>query len=51
MGNFTFSIFQFPANFPSIYLEAGVDEYQGYYGLKDFIIGNTIDVLGRRCVS
>ncbi|CAI6354517.1 unnamed protein product [Macrosiphum euphorbiae] len=39
-----------PSNFPSIYLEAGVDEYQGYYGLKDFIIGNTIDVLGRRFI-
>ncbi|XP_025198331.1 EF-hand domain-containing protein 1-like [Melanaphis sacchari] len=37
-----------PPNFPSIYLEAGNDEYQEYYRPRDFIIGNTISVMGRR---
>ncbi|CAH1731580.1 unnamed protein product [Aphis gossypii] len=37
-----------PPNFPSIYLEAGNEEYQEYYRPRDFIIGNTISVMGRR---
>jgi len=38
----------FLANFPSIYLEPGNKEYEEYYQPKDFIIGNTIFVMGRR---
>lgn len=41
----------FIANFPSIYLEAGNEEFQEYYQPKDFIIGNTIFVMGRRYVK
>ncbi|XP_026819347.1 EF-hand domain-containing protein 1-like [Rhopalosiphum maidis] len=36
-----------PPNFPSIYLEAG-NEYREYYRPKDFIVGNAINVMGRR---
>ncbi|KAJ8871831.1 hypothetical protein PR048_028171 [Dryococelus australis] len=37
-----------PANFPSLYLEVTDQEITEYYAPKDFIIGNTIFVLGRR---
>ncbi|KAF0755012.1 EF-hand domain-containing protein 1-like [Aphis craccivora] len=37
-----------PPNFPSIYLEPGNKECKEYYQPKDFIIGHTIFVMGRR---
>ncbi|XP_063223863.1 EF-hand domain-containing protein 1-like isoform X2 [Bacillus rossius redtenbacheri] len=37
-----------PANFPSLYLEISDQEITEFYSPKDFIIGNTIFVMGRR---
>ena len=36
-----------PVTYPSIYLEKSDSEVNEYYQPKDFLIGNTIFVLGR----